>query len=90
MLPGLFYNNTQAEQRNAQSQPEEIRRTFSITNDFSPDEEDQIRQENEWADDRRVYKKQQQRRRLRVVHLVLFDALSAMYSTVHCCVTFDV
>ncbi|KAH8751684.1 S-phase kinase-associated protein 1A [Diaporthe sp. PMI_573] len=31
--------------------PEEIRRTFNITNDFIPEEEDQIRQENEWAED---------------------------------------
>jgi len=32
--------------------PEEIRRTFNITNDFTPEEEDQIRRENEWAEDR--------------------------------------
>jgi S-phase kinase-associated protein 1 len=32
--------------------PEEIRRTFNINNDFSAEEEDQIRQENEWAEDR--------------------------------------
>jgi Skp1 family, dimerisation domain len=31
--------------------PEEIRRTFNITNDFTPEEEDQIRRENEWACD---------------------------------------
>lgn len=32
--------------------PEEIRKTFNITNDFSPEEEEQIRRENEWAEDR--------------------------------------
>lgn len=32
--------------------PEEIRKTFSITNDFTPEEEEQIRRENEWAEDR--------------------------------------
>jgi len=26
--------------------PEEIRKTFNITNDFSPEEEDQVRREN--------------------------------------------
>jgi Skp1 family, dimerisation domain len=31
--------------------PEEIRRTFNIKNDFTPEEEDQIRRENEWACD---------------------------------------
>ena len=28
--------------------PEEIRRTFNIKNDFSPEEEEQIRKENAW------------------------------------------
>ncbi|PHH52961.1 E3 ubiquitin ligase complex SCF subunit sconC [Ceratocystis fimbriata CBS 114723] len=32
--------------------PEEIRKTFNIVNDFSPEEEEQIRRENEWAEDR--------------------------------------
>lgn len=32
--------------------PEEIRRLFNIQNDFSPEEEAQIRKENEWAEDR--------------------------------------
>ncbi|POS85645.1 E3 ubiquitin ligase SCF complex, partial [Erysiphe pulchra] len=31
--------------------PEEIRKTFNITNDFTPEEEEQIRRENEWAED---------------------------------------
>lgn len=31
---------------------EEIRKTFNITNDFTPEEEDQIKKENEWAEDR--------------------------------------
>jgi S-phase kinase-associated protein 1 len=32
--------------------PEELRRTFNIVNDFSPEEEAAIRTENEWAEDR--------------------------------------
>jgi len=32
--------------------PEEIRKTVNITNDFTPEEEEQIRRENEWAEDR--------------------------------------
>jgi len=32
--------------------PEEIRKTFNITNDFTPEEEAQIKKENEWAEDR--------------------------------------
>jgi S-phase kinase-associated protein 1 len=32
--------------------PEDIRKTFNITNDFTPEEEEQIRRENEWAEDR--------------------------------------
>ncbi|KAI0902542.1 E3 ubiquitin ligase SCF complex, Skp subunit [Annulohypoxylon nitens] len=32
--------------------PEEIRKTFNIVNDFTHDEEEQIRRENEWAEDR--------------------------------------
>lgn len=31
--------------------PEEIRKTFNIQNDFTPDEEEQIRRENEWAEE---------------------------------------
>ncbi|KAH3674352.1 hypothetical protein WICMUC_003378 [Wickerhamomyces mucosus] len=31
---------------------EEIRRTFNIVNDFSPEEEAAIKRENEWAEDR--------------------------------------
>ncbi len=30
--------------------PEEIRKTFNIVNDFTPEEEEQIRKENEWVD----------------------------------------
>ncbi|KAL1542882.1 SKP1-like protein 1A [Salvia divinorum] len=29
--------------------PEEIRKTFNIKNDFTPDEEEQVRKENQWA-----------------------------------------
>lgn len=29
--------------------PEEIRKTFNITNDFTPEEEEQVRKENEWV-----------------------------------------
>ena len=32
--------------------PDEIRKTFNITNDFTREEEEQIRKENEWAEDR--------------------------------------
>ncbi len=32
--------------------PEEIRKTFNIQNDFTAEEEEQIRRENEWAEDR--------------------------------------
>ncbi|CAG8502646.1 4368_t:CDS:2 [Paraglomus occultum] len=32
--------------------PEQIRETFNIQNDFTPEEEEQIRKENEWAEDR--------------------------------------
>ncbi len=31
--------------------PEEIRKTFNIVNDFTPEEEAQIREENKWAED---------------------------------------
>ena len=31
--------------------PEEIRKTFNIKNDFSPEEEEQVRKENEWCEE---------------------------------------
>jgi S-phase kinase-associated protein 1 len=33
------------------TQPEEIRATFNITNDFSPEEEAQVREENKWCEE---------------------------------------
>lgn len=32
--------------------PEEIRQAFNIKNDFTPEEEEQIRKENEWCEER--------------------------------------
>jgi len=32
--------------------PEEIRKTFNIKNDFTPEEEEQVRKENAWCEDR--------------------------------------
>ena len=32
--------------------PDEIRKTFNSQHDFTPEEEEQIRRENEWAEDR--------------------------------------
>ncbi|CAG8441597.1 3118_t:CDS:2 [Ambispora leptoticha] len=32
--------------------PEEIRKTFNITNDFTPEEEMQVKHENEWCEER--------------------------------------
>lgn len=29
--------------------PEEIRKTFNIENDFTPEEEEEVRRENQWA-----------------------------------------
>jgi S-phase kinase-associated protein 1 len=31
--------------------PSEIRRIFNIQNDFTPEEEEQIKRENEWAEE---------------------------------------
>jgi len=31
--------------------PEEIRKTFNIKNDFTPEEEEKVRKENEWCED---------------------------------------
>lgn len=31
--------------------PEEIRRLFNITNDFTPEEEERIREENKWCEE---------------------------------------
>ena len=31
--------------------PEDIRSTFNITNDFSPEEEQQVREENKWCEE---------------------------------------
>lgn len=32
--------------------PEEIRKTFNIANDFTPEEEAEVRQENQWCEER--------------------------------------
>jgi S-phase kinase-associated protein 1 len=32
--------------------PEEIRSTFNIPNDFTPEEEEQVKKENEWCEER--------------------------------------
>ena len=32
--------------------PEDIRKTFNIKNDFSPEEEEQVRRENEWCEEK--------------------------------------
>ena len=32
--------------------PEEIRKTFNIKNDFNPEEEEQVRRENQWCEDK--------------------------------------
>ena len=32
--------------------PEEIRKAFNIKNDFTPEEEEQVRKENEWCEDK--------------------------------------
>jgi len=32
--------------------PEEIRKTYNIKNDFTPEEEEQVRKENEWCEER--------------------------------------
>ena len=32
--------------------PEEIRKTFNIENDFTAEEEEQLRKENEWSDNK--------------------------------------
>lgn len=32
--------------------PEEIRKHFNIQNDFTPEEEEEVRRENEWCEDR--------------------------------------
>ena len=31
--------------------PEEIRKTFNIVNDFTPEEEKKVREENKWTED---------------------------------------
>ena len=36
--------------RAAGKTPEEIRKTFNIKNDFTPEEEEQVRKENEWCE----------------------------------------
>merc|ERR1719343_44388 len=35
--------------------PEEIRKTFNIANDFSPEEEAQVREENKWCEEAKIF-----------------------------------
>lgn len=42
LVPFPFYQGKTAE---------EIRRTFNIVNDFTPEEEAQVREENKWCED---------------------------------------
>lgn len=39
--------------------PEEIRKTFNIKNDFTPEEEEEVRRENQWAFEWECYKNEQ-------------------------------
>lgn len=38
--------------RHAGKTPEDIRKTFGIKNDFTPEEEEQVRKENEWCEEK--------------------------------------
>ena len=35
--------------------PEEIRKTFNIENDFTPSEQEELRKENEWCEEKQLF-----------------------------------
>ena len=52
-IPKLLDNSCQLVANMIKSKtPEEIRTLFNIKNDFTPEEEEQIRRENEWCEER--------------------------------------